>query len=243
MSMENNNHSQQYTGIVIHKEQLSPKVFSFDISLKDPPAFQFIPGQFVSVDVGNNKRRSYSIASSSYRVDGIKLIVDIAPGGSGSQYFSQLEVNQELSLKGPMGKFHLASETGNIVFLAAGTGIAPFRSMIDYLIEKQISENDHEVRSIYLYISFRFQEDIFWKEYFELLECSTQNFHFLLTLSQPTVSWNGCQGYVQACMDRQLLKDTNSHFYICGGNSMVEGVRKFLREESVSEDHIHFEPF
>lgn len=243
MNTENNNHSQQYTGVVTHKEQLSPKVFSFDISLKNPSAIHFIAGQFVSIDVGNNKRRSYSITSSPSQTDAIRLIVDIAPGGHGSQYFSKLDVHQELSMKGPMGRFHLASETGTIVFLAAGTGIAPFRSMIDSLLEKQTSETDHEARSVYLYLSFRFQEDIFWKEYFELLECSTQNFHFLLTLSQPTATWNGRQGYVQACMDRQLLRDPNSHFYICGGNSMVEGVRTFLREQSVSEDHIHFEPF
>src|SRR3989344_5662197 len=115
--------------------------------------------------------------------------------------------------------------------------------MIDDVIEKQTAAQDFSLRSLYLYLSFRYEADIFWKEYFELLEASTPNFHFLLTLSQPTATWNGCQGYVQACMDRQLLKDPTSHFYICGGNSMVEGVKNFLREQSISEDHIHFEPF
>ncbi|MCR4264483.1 MAG: FAD-dependent oxidoreductase [Candidatus Roizmanbacteria bacterium] len=235
--------SQQYTGIITRKEQLSPKVFSFNCALRNPPSIQFIPGQFVSIDVGNKKRRSYSIVSSPSHENEIHLIVDIAPGGPGSQYFSKLDVNQEITIKGPMGRFGLASETGNIVFLAAGTGIAPFRSMIDDVIEKQTAVEDFSLRSLYLYLSFRYEADIFWKDYFELLEASTPNFHFLLTLSQPEATWNGCQGYVQSCMERQLLKSPDSHFYICGGNSMVEGVRSFLREELVSEDHIHFEPF
>ncbi|MBI4136786.1 FAD-dependent oxidoreductase [Candidatus Roizmanbacteria bacterium] len=234
---------QEYVGSITRKEPLSKKVFAFDISLKNPPHMQFIAGQFVSVDVGNSKRRSYSIVSSPSRTDTIHLIVDVAPGGPGSQYFSRVEVGHEISMKGPMGKFNLATEVGKIIFFAAGTGIAPFRSMIDSVIEKQSVTEDYDLRALYLYLSFRFEEDIFWKEYFELLEASTPNFHFQLTLSKPSATWNGCQGYVQACMDRQLLKDPGSHFYICGGNSMVEGVKTFLREQTIAEDRIHFEPF
>ncbi|MBI4130088.1 hypothetical protein HY468_02110 [Candidatus Roizmanbacteria bacterium] len=241
--MEQQQKPSHYTALVTAKEQLSAKVYRLVCQWQNASQMTFQPGQFINIDVAPGVTRQYSIASSPSHTDQIELLVDVAPGGPGSQYFMKLEAGQTITCVGPMGKFTLVSEEGNIIFLAASTGIAPFRAMIDYVIEQQNQTNDFAKRNIFLYQSFRYEQDIFWRDYFELLETQVPNFHFLLTLSQPNPEWNGCGGYVQACMDKQLLKNPASRFYVCGGTRMVEGVVAYLRENQVPEDKIHFEPF
>lgn len=234
---------QKYQAHVAHKEMFSSKVFLFTLQLDAPETISFTPGQFLSITVAPGINRSYSIASSPSRSNTLDLLVDVAPGGPGSQYFLKEEVGQPVSFIGPMGKFVLEKEEGIIMFLATGTGIAPFKSMLDYLFEKQKTAQDFHIRQIYLYLGFRHEENIFWHEYFESKTHENPNFHYLVTLSQPNEQWLGCKGYVQTCVGQQLLARPDSHIYICGGRNMVKGTLEYLREQKVAEDKLHFEPF
>jgi NAD(P)H-flavin reductase len=232
-----------YTATVSQKQKLSEKVFLVTLTIQNSESITFLPGQFVNITVGDNVKRQYSIASSPSHADTIDLVVDITPGGPGSHYFEALKLGDIVSLSAPMGRFVLVQETGRITFLAAGTGIAPLKSMIDYLLEKQKRQNDSHMRSICFYVSFRFEQDIFLRDYFENYQKEHENFHFSLTLSRPGEHWNGHRGYIQTCIDKELLSDPDSHFYICGGTKMVQGTLQFLREKQISEKQIHFEPF
>lgn len=236
------NTPQRYQGNVVTREQFSQKVFLFTIQLEQPETISFTAGQFVSVQVAQNITRQYSIASTPTRNSTIDLLVDIAPGGPGSQFFASQQVGGTIQFIGPMGKFVLEREDGHIVFLATGTGIAPFKSMLDNLFEKQkdgINTNQH----LYLYYGFRFEQDVFWHEYFEQKQKEHPNFHYMLTVSQPGENWIGCKGYVQACIDKQLLTQTDTEIYICGGRAMVKGTLEYLRTEHIPEERLHFEPF
>lgn len=234
---------QRYQAHVIQKETFSSKVFLFSLQLDTPQTIEFTPGQFLSVSVGDNANRSYSIASAPSRNSTVDLLVDVAPGGLGSQYFLKEEVGQPVHFIGPMGKFVLEKEEGTIVFLATGTGVAPFKSMLEYLFEKQKATQDFHARQIYLYLGFRHEENIFWHEYFEQKAQEHPNFHYLVTLSQPGENWLGCKGYVQTCVDKQLFTQPDTHIYICGGRNMVKGTLEYLRENKIAEDKLHFEPF
>lgn len=234
---------QRYQARVIHKEPFSSKVFLFTLQLETPQTISFTPGQFLSVQVGPNINRSYSIASAPSRNNTIDLLVDVAPGGPGSQYFLKEEVGAPVSFIGPMGKFVLEKEEGTIVFLATGTGVAPFKSMLDHLFEKQKAAQDYHLRQVYLYLGFRHEENVFWHEYFESRAHENPNFHYLITLSQPTEQWLGCRGYVQSCIDTQLLIRPDSHIYLCGGRNMVKGTLEYLRQNKTPENQLHFEPF
>jgi NAD(P)H-flavin reductase len=234
---------QRYQAHVINKEPFSSKVFLFTLQLDTPETISFVPGQFLSVAVAPGVNRSYSIASAPSRTNTVDLLVDVAPGGPGSQYFLKEDVGQPVSFIGPMGKFVLENEEGNIIFLATGTGVAPFKAMLDDLFEKQIKNKDFQKRQIYLYLGFRHEENVFWHDYFESKTHEHPNFHYLITLSQPTEQWLGCKGYVQTCIDHQLLINSDAPIYLCGGRNMVKGTLEFLREQKVGEGRLHFEPF
>lgn len=237
------NKPQHYKGHIIQKENYSSKVFLCTVQLDEPQTISFTSGQFISIRVGENITRQYSLASSPSRSSTFDLLIDIAPGGPGSQFFSKMEIGTPIEFIGPMGKFVLAKDNGTIIFLATGTGIAPFRSMLDDIFEKQKAQQDFHARQLYLYLGFRYEENIFWDDYFESRMHENPNFHYLITLSQPGEKWIGCKGYTQACVDRQLLIRPDTEIYICGGQKMVTGVLEYMRENKVPEEKLHFEPF
>lgn len=234
---------QKYQAHIICKETFSSKVFLFTLQLDSPQTINFTPGQFLSIGVAPGVNRSYSIASSPSRNNTIDLLVDVAPGGPGSQYFLNEQVGTPISFIGPMGKFVMEKEEGSIVFLATGTGVAPFKSMLEYLFEKQKAAQDYAKRQIYLYLGFRHEENIFWHEYFEQKAQENPNFHYKIILSQPPENWAGLKGYVQSWVDPEVLTNSNAEYYLCGGSQMVKGVLEFLREQKVAEDKLYFEPF
>lgn len=237
------NQIQQYTAIITRKEKISSKVYLFNVRLVHPTSIIFTPGQFISIHIAATVRRSYSIASSSLKINAIELIVDVAPGGAGSHFFQGATIGTRIKFLGPMGKFTLNKTTGPLVFLATGTGIAPLKSMIDYLIVKQLESRNLARRMIYLNWGFRFEEDVFWKEYFESLQTAHPDFRFTLMLSQPHASWAGKKGYVQDFLDATILTDSQATYYVCGGGGMVKGVVVFLERKGISRERIFFEPF
>ena len=232
-----------YKARVASKDLISMKVIRVHLNLIKPLSMDFISGQFISINIKEGVKRSYSITSSPNGTANFDLVVDISPAGAGSKFFENLKVGDIINFLGPMGKFTLHSETGNIVFLAAGTGIAPIKSMIGYLLEKQEKNHDFQARKIYTYLGFRYLEDIFYKDYFENLTKKHPNFFFKLILSRPVDGWIGDCGYVQNFIETKILQDPNSHFYVCGGGAMVKGVTQFLKSKQVNCERIHFEPF
>ena len=85
------------------------------------------------------------------------------------------------SFQGPFGDFILRPPLRDTVFIASGTGIAPFRSMLHWLL----AESDrHQGRKFWLLFGARREQDIYYREEFEHLAAEHANFHFLPTLSR-----------------------------------------------------------
>jgi len=58
------------------------------------------------------------------------IVVNVAPMGPGSQYFLSCRVGDTVEIIAPLGMFCLTDSPNKKVFVATGTGIAPFYSMI-----------------------------------------------------------------------------------------------------------------
>jgi ferredoxin-NADP reductase len=99
------------------------------------------PGQFVSLvlPVGGLPPlvRAYSLASSSDDGGLLELCVDRVADGVGSAYLCGLAPGASLVLRGPFGSFKLAEPPdAEMVFIAAGTGIAPIRPMVQRAVAR-----------------------------------------------------------------------------------------------------------
>lgn len=227
--------------IVDRIETLTPRNKGFHFKLLDGKALEYLPGQFVQVYVplpyGKIKRTSYSIASPPRENQGFELCVTLVDGGKSSGFLHSLKVGDKVEIMGPLGKFTMPVPVPrDTVFIATGSGVAPFRSMIGNLLDNKTNRN------LYLINGNRYDDDIIYKTEWDDLASRYNNFKVLFTLSRPE-KWTGPKGYVQDKIGEFIPDPKEKDFYICGLNRMITDVQTQLNVLGVPNEQIHFERY
>jgi ferredoxin-NADP reductase len=213
---------------------LSEKTKHLEFAIEELPSFDFVAGQFVSVREPRGEKfitRAYSIASPPRGDNTFDLCLNRVDEGFMSNFLCDREVGDVVRLHGPHGLFVLKPEVEDVIFVATGTGVAPFRSMAHYLFGWNGLQPHHIGRNIWLVYGTRYPEDIYYQEEFERLAAEQPNFHYISTLSRPREDWTGNRGYVQEHLRQIVGQRKDMHVYICGLNDMVSSVRSLLVEE------------
>lgn len=213
----------------------------FFIETPSTEKFDFQPGQFVTLDLPihekKNKRwRSYSIASPPDESNIFELVIVLVEEGSGTNYlFKNILVGDDLIFRGPAGVFILPKQIEHdFYFICTGTGIAPFRSMIQYIYRHQI-----ETKHIHLIYGTRTQQDLLYYKELTELDKIMPNFSYHPTLSRET--WDGKTGYVHDVYKELIGADRDAHFMLCGWKNMIDDTRHNLAEMGFEKNQIHFE--
>ena len=113
----------------------------------------FNAGQFFSIGLKNlGINREYSVASSPKETY-IDFFIREIEDGSISSKLRKLKTGDEVKILGPFGEFYLNSydETKKYIFIATGTGLAPFLSLI----------NHHKIKNYEIHHGIRYLDDIF----------------------------------------------------------------------------------
>ncbi|MCC6711467.1 MAG: hypothetical protein IT416_03925 [Candidatus Pacebacteria bacterium] len=231
---------QVYKVKLADKEVLNNKFTRFDFELVDPHELEFLAGQYVSFLVSDKgERRSYSISSSPDIKHGFSITVDVTPAGLGVTFLNNLKFGDEAQVLGAMGEFKIQLEPieEELVFIATGSGIAPFRSMVIDLLK-----NKQDQRKITLYWGLRHEEDMIWQDLFQDYAQTFGNFSFHPVLSQAQQEWPLCRGRVTDCLSIHDLP-VKAGFYLCGNTAMIEDVKKVLLQRGVEQKLIHHEKF
>jgi glycine betaine catabolism B len=146
----------------------------------------FKPGQFVTLDLPihekKNKRwRSYSIASWPDGSNVFELIIVLMEDGAGTSYlFKEVKVGDEILFRGPQGVFVLPDVLDTDYYLiCTGTGIAPFRSMLHYIVQHHIPH-----QNVYLVFGTRKKENLLYYEELKALDEHHSGIHFIPVLSR-----------------------------------------------------------
>jgi len=219
-----------YTATVIERRELTHDVRELDLRLDDPPSMSFLAGQFVSFEIPQPGRRfgltrPYSIASPPQRNDAITLLFNLVPNGPGSSYLDALRPGDSTSFRGPAGTFVIRYDDGatHLLFVATGTGIAPFKSMIyDWLSEPR------ESRATLVW-GLRAERDLYYCRELNDLAREHPRFRWIVTLSRPSPSWNGRVGRVQPVVE-ELVKTTDGlAAYLCGNSAMIRDVSDTIK--------------
>lgn len=211
--------------------KLAPDVLQIFLRLPPKSNFVYVAGQYIDVIAKNGVRRSYSVAnslstnsshenqSSSHKIE---LHVRKVSDGTMSHYwFNEAQDNDLLRLEGPLGTFCFHEKTQqNVIFLATGTGIAPIKSMLEYLDNSQAQTPS---KNIYVYWGGRTPDDIYWQPTFAHL-----NIHFHPILSQANEHWHGRRGYVQHALLADNLNIADSVVYACGSDKMIHAAKDLL---------------
>jgi ferredoxin-NADP reductase len=229
----------QYVARLADKVQVNDKFVHFKFELEAPHVLSFEAGQYISIGLPTGHRRSYSLCSSPEMDHGFELLVDLAPNGMGVQYLNALKFGDAISILAPLGKFIIDEKAQNspLHFLATGSGIAPFRSMIFDQLQLR-----HSTQPMTLYWGMRFVEQMFWENEFEELAIDFPNFHFHPVISQAIPQWPLCRGRVTDCLQVHTLM-ANAHYYICGNPKMLADTIAILQQKEIPPTNVHFEKF
>jgi CDP-4-dehydro-6-deoxyglucose reductase len=218
------------TGIFTKITQETHNTRRFRIKIPELEKFDFTPGQFVTLDLPIHEKparrwRSYSIASSPDGTNELELVIELLEGGAGTTYlFNEIKEGDEVILRGPQGVFTLPQPVeSDLFFICTGTGIAPFRSMLNHMKAHKCSTG----RDIYLIFGTRTQKDLLYHSEMQQLQQEVPGFRYLPTLSRE--QWEGCTGYVHAIYEELLSGRQPAHFFLCGWKDMIQEAKQRIQ--------------
>ena len=227
---------------LLSRRPLANETIEFNFSLETrnpavpPPGeseLKFRPGQFISVRLGLDENqnpilRSYSIASPPQRRQELALVLRLMPMGIGSQFFDRLRPGDLIQFTGPMGFFvNELSHSGDAVYVATGTGIAPILPMIDETLARP------ELGRVSLYWGLRAEEDVFWQDEIAALTARHPRFSAHIYLSQPRTGWTRLRGHVTGPVLEALPTLRAPTFYLCGNGRMIDELKAGLVSRGV----------
>ena len=217
-----------FEGEVSKIVDVTSTVRRFFLKVKETTSFDFKPGQFVTVDLPISEKRlgrwrSYSIANAPDNSNTIELCIVKLEGGSGTDYlFNEVKLGSLLRFKGPDGMFVLPSDLDQeLVLLCTGTGVAPFRSMIQHVHQQGL-----DYRSIHLIYGTRYSEGILYRDEFLKLAEEESRFEYSVALSRDRpdekLDWQQ-SGYIHPIyLERYAKVNPNRIFLICGWSKMID---------------------
>jgi ferredoxin-NADP reductase len=233
-----------FSARVLRSVPLSEFTKHIELEVDGVPRFGFVPGQWLSVKAttpdGDEMTRAYSIASPPSENGHFALCLNRVQDGFMSNYLCSLGEGAQVALRGPFGDFILRPPVRDTVFIAGGTGIAPFRSMLHWLLAEP---DRHRGRQFTLLFGARREQDIYYREEFDRFAAQHANFHFLPTLSRGAPEWKGLRGYVQEHLAEIVGTGAGPEAYICGLEKMVKANRDLLLRLGWDRASIHYEEY
>lgn len=211
-------------------------------------------GQFVNIGLeidGKNTFRAYSIASSPFEKNYydfyIKHKVHPTLGKITSALFS-MGVGDLVSVQKPKGAFTLDGQNKDnhnnsrqMIFVASGTGLAPFISYLHYMKESKMKNN------VVLVHGVSYVPELGYREMLEAFSSEhSLNLTYVPTISRPddesSKNWNGHVGRVESVFDgiernesyletalKCNISPQTTFFYLCGYSSMINNIMKIIK--------------
>ena len=223
----------RFTAKVIAVWQLTHDIRQIDFQLIEPSEITFKAGQFVSFEVpdvrtGRTVTRPYSIASPPSSSQRISLLLNLVPGGPGSTYLFGLREGDETTFAGPAGNFYLRDDPGrDVLFVATGTGIAPFRSMLLTNAERSLPSRAT------VFWGLRNQRDLYYQEELARMSRDVPGASHLITLSRPAPGWTGPSGRVTTLVEREIHDVKRLAVYLCGNSGMITEVTGIIQAKGL----------
>jgi benzoate/toluate 1,2-dioxygenase reductase subunit len=202
----------------------------------DASAPVFLPGQYVNINVpGSGQHRSYSFSSAPGQSK-VSFLIKRIPGGVMSTWLDAAQPGNTLELIGPLGSFYLRAVERPLLFLAGGTGLAPFLSMLEVLARADSQQKVHLIYGVTRDL------DLVQVDAIETYLAKLPNFTYT-TVVADTDSTHPRKGWVTQHMPAEVLNEGDVDVYLCGPPPMVDAVRKYFDDNGVKPNSFHYEKF
>jgi ferredoxin-NADP reductase len=228
--------------------QETPTTKTFRFERLDGPLPPWRPGQYVNVFVdvdGVLTSRPYSISSppSVREIEESPSTLDLTvrdkPNGFVAPYLlNEIQIGDELETTGPAGSFYHEPliDGDELVFLAGGSGIAPFISIIRDAVHRGGVSQPPQMHLLY---GSRVPDDVIYGDELARLASELPNLHYSLVISEPPPGYEGLTGFLSADLICDRVGDiAGKTYYICGPNVMYDFCLAALTELGIPRHKI-----
>jgi Na+-transporting NADH:ubiquinone oxidoreductase subunit F len=237
----------QFRGVVERIRDLTYDMKELRIKLIQPDTIDFIAGQYVQLDtppyasVRESVFRAYSMSSPPSEKNAIELIIRLVPGGICTTWvFTLLKEGDEVTFTGPFGDFRLSDTDREMLWVAGGSGMAPFWSIIRDMREKNVQR-----RCTYFFGAVG-KRDLFLIDELRELEQELPWFTFIPALSEPNDGdhWDGETGLITEVVDRHVKDSADEQeAYLCGSGGMIDAAINVLKGKNIPDERIFYDKF
>ncbi|PIS28044.1 MAG: oxidoreductase [Candidatus Marinimicrobia bacterium CG08_land_8_20_14_0_20_45_22] len=237
--------AKRFTGILEGKSVLTSEIVGLSIRLVNPEEITFVSGQYIQLrspmyDGREISIRAYSIASLPSDKNHIELNIRFVPNGICSTWvFQHLQVGQKINFTGPYGDFHLSESNAPAIFIAGGSGMAPFHSILRDMVKRDIR------RDVTYFFGARTQTDLFYLDELNRFQRENSWFRFIPALSnEPENSdWKGERGLITDVVARHFPDCSKHEAFLCGSPGMIDSCLKVLAQGGMPKDKIYYDKF
>ena len=236
----------EYTARCAQIQDLTHDIKLFRFELIEPAQIEYTPGQYMQLlapvyeKSSEEVYRAYSVASDPARNNIIDLIIRLVPGGICTTYcFEYLKVGDEVKMNGPYGDFKLSETNDEMIWIAGGSGMAPF---VNILYQMKNAGNN---RKATYYFGANIPEELFMLEKIKQFEEDLPNFKFVPVVNDPGQggTFNGETGLVTQAVERNVKNASDCEGYLCGSPGMIDAAIEVLKKIGMKEEGIYYDKF
>jgi Na+-transporting NADH:ubiquinone oxidoreductase subunit F len=153
--------------------------------------------------------------------------------------FDYLKAGDAVELVGPYGEFRLSDTQSPMVFIAGGSGMAPFVSILHQM------RNVGSTRKAEYFFGGNGVRDLYLHEQMAEFEKNLSAFKFVPVVCKPSPedNWQGQTGLVTDAVRKNFTDLSGHEGYLCGSPGMIDASIKVLIGLGMSEKNIYYDKF
>lgn len=213
-------------GVITDIRKETPDVKTFRVEVPEGgKLFEHMPGQCAMLCVPGVGEAMFSITSSP--TNKLYQEFSIKKCGVLTDYLHELQVGDEIMVRGPYGNnfpVDTALKGKNLLFVAGGIGLAPLRSVINYVLD-----NRDDYGSVDILYGSRSADDLVQLKEIQDVWMKAKDTNVYLTIDRPQDGWDGHVGFVPSYL-KELNMKTDKTVLVCGPPIMIKFVLGALTE-------------
>lgn len=207
-------------------ERLATDVMRLWLAPEGGERIAFSAGQYIDIVADDGRRRAFSFANAPHDNARIELHVRRIPGGRFTGHvFDAMRPGDRVRFEGPLGRFTLRESEQPVILVAAATGFAPVKSIVEDAFHRGLR------RPIHVYWGVRRPRDFYLLDLAHSWEAQHPGFRLVTVVSEPRPEdgWTGRTGLVHEAILADFPAFSGLEVYVCGSVRMVDtAVAAFL---------------
>lgn len=205
------------------------------VCLQPESPASYLPGQYLSVVMGDNDNRPFSIANCPQASGEIELHIGVEPGNHyASEVVEHMRNQGQVAVQIGLGNAHLrADEQKPIILLAGGTGFSYTNAILQQLIQ------DDYQHPYFLYWGTRTFDNMYAYEALNALTRRYPHFRFVPVLDTPAANWQGRSGWVHKAVMHDFASLEDYQVYVAGRFEMAGVAREDFKKHGLRPENLY----